>query len=181
MKEKDAIIQLDKGVKKMKQLAEWIFAVAIGIAIAVLLRFFVVEGYRVSGESMMPTFQHGDYVFAEKVSYKVGELAYGDIVILETDTEEGKKIIKRVMGLSGDHIAVQDGVVYRNGEMVEETYTKEATLEDFEEYVIPEDGIFVLGDNRNNSLDSRYFGAFTYDQVKGRVAFELLNDPFTFY
>lgn len=181
MKEKDAIIQLDEGVKKMKQLAEWIFAAAVGIAIAMLLRFFVVEGYRVSGESMLPTFQHGDYVFAEKISYKVDDLEYGDIVILQTDTAEGKKIIKRVLGLSGDHILIQDGVVYRNGKVVEEDYTKEPAFQDFEELIIPEGAIFVLGDNRNNSSDSRVFGTFTYDQVKGRVALELLNDPFTFY
>lgn len=165
----------------MKQIVEWIFAAAVGVAIAMVLRYFVVEGYRVSGESMSPTFQHGDYVFAEKISYKLGDLDYGDVVIVETKNAENKKIIKRVVGLEGDLIQIKDGVVYRNGELLNETYTKEPAFEEFDEMVIPKGEIFVLGDNRNNSSDSRYFGTFTYDQVKGRVVIEAFNDPFTFY
>lgn len=160
---------------------EWVIAAFIGIGIAMVLRFYVVEGYKVSGESMLPTFQHGDYVFAEKLSYKFGDFDYGDIVILETNTTEGRKIIKRVIGLAGDHISIQDGQVYRNGEVLQEDYIQEEAFQDFEELVVPEGEIFVLGDNRNNSSDSRYFGTFTYEQVRGRVAFELLNNPFTLY
>lgn len=166
---------------KMKQLLEWVIAAGVGIALALLLRFFVVEGYQVSGESMLPTFQHGDYVFAEKFLYKLNELDYGDIVILETDTYEKKKIIKRVIGLEGDVVSIQDGKVYRNGVLLTEPYIQEEAFEDAAEITVPNGALFVLGDNRNNSSDSRHFGTFTYEQLKGRVFVELFNDPFTFY
>ena len=109
----------------MKQILEWAIAAIVGIGVAVALRYFVIEGYKVSGESMLPTFQHGDYVFAEKISYKVDDLDYGDIVILETENFDHKKIIKRVIGLTGDRISISDGKVYRNGEALKEDYIQE--------------------------------------------------------
>ena len=165
----------------MKQILEWAIAAIVGIGVAVALRYFVIEGYKVSGESMLPTFQHGDYVFAEKISYKVDDLDYGDIVILETENFDHKKIIKRVIGLTGDRISISDGKVYRNGEALKEDYIQEEPFDDFEELIVPKGEIFVLGDNRNNSSDSRLFGTFTYEQIKGHVVFEAFNNPFTFY
>lgn len=160
---------------------EWVTAAIVGLGLALLLRMFVVEGFEISGDSMLPTFQNGDFVFAEKVSYKLGDLELEDIVIVETELANEKKLIKRVVGLPGDKISIQDGYLYRNGTKIPESYIKEVSYEDFEETVVPNNHVFVMGDNRNNSSDSRYFGTFDMDHVKGRVAFEMLNNPFKFY
>lgn len=160
---------------------EWVTAAVIGLSIAMFLRIFIVEGFEISGDSMLPTFQNSDFVFAEKITQKMERLEIEDIVIVETNRGEEKKIIKRVVGLAGDKISVEDGYLFRNGEKVAESYILEASYEDFEEMIVPEGHIFVLGDNRNNSSDSRYFGTFSYEQVKGRVAVELFNNPLKFY
>lgn len=165
----------------MKKTFEWATAALVGLVLAMVLRVFVVEGYKISGDSMLPTFQNGDFVFAEKLTQKFSELEIGDIVILKTDTGGEQKIIKRVVGLAGDTISIKNGFLYRNGEIVTEGYIKEEIFGDYEEIVVPQGEIFVLGDNRNNSSDSRYFGTFTHDEIKGRVAVEILNDPLHFY
>lgn len=168
----------------MKNIMEWVGAAALGLILAMVLRLFVVEGYQISGESMEPTFQHGDFVFAEKITPKFSTLSIGDIVILETSEAKEStenKIIKRVVGVEGDKVEIKEGFLYRNDVLVNEGYIQEEIFGDFPPITVPKGEVFVLGDNRNNSSDSRVFGTFSYDQIKGKVAVEFFNNPLRFY
>lgn len=165
----------------MKNVLEWVGTLLVGIVIAIVLKVYIVQGYNISGDSMLPTFQSGDFVFAEKISYKTSGLKYGQIVIVEPKNTEHKRIIKRVVGLEGDKIKIENGVLYRNDKKVSEKYIEEEMYSDFEEIKVPKGEIFVLGDNRNNSSDSRYFGTFKKEQLRGKVFMEVLNNPLKFY
>jgi len=138
---------------------EWIkdivFAVIIGLIIIQFIRPTIVKEH-----SMMPTLNENDYVFLSKQSYTFGEPKYGDIVVFQSDlkTAEGKekRLIKRVIGLPGDVISIADGVVFRNGQPLDETYTLEQyTSTVMSDITVPKDNLFVMGDNRQNSIDSR--------------------------
>jgi signal peptidase I len=165
----------------MRNTVEWVFAVALALFLSLLLREFVIENYEISGNSMMPTFQSGDFVFAEKVSYRYREVGINDIVIISSKELMNKNIIKRVVGLEGDNIEIKEGSLFRNGEKVSEDYLGEEAFNDFESIVVPGGEVFVLGDNRNNSSDSRVFGTFEYDDIQARVFIEIFDNPLRFY
>lgn len=148
---------------------EWIKAVGIGICIAVFLRIFFFATYEVDGKSMMPTLQDGNLLVVNKVS----ELEHGDIVVFHTENED---FIKRIIGLPGDSIRYEDNALYINDKVYEEPYlNKEDITENFAldkltgQDVVPDDSIFVLGDNRNNSYDSRYFGFVSMEDIVGTL------------
>lgn len=135
---------------------------------------------------MLPTLQDEDYLITESVSLITSTPSYGDIVTLEADN---KFLIKRVVGLGGDVIefipsdvnSTIDAHILLNGEVLKEPYILEEMEIPFQHTVtVPEGSVYVLGDNRNNSLDSRYYGAFPLDKIKGTVFLELKND-FKFY
>ncbi|WP_206459773.1 signal peptidase I [Anaerovorax sp. IOR16] len=138
---------------------EWIkdivFAIVIGLIIIQFIKPTIVKEH-----SMMPTLNENDYIFLSKQSYTFGEPKYGDIVVFHSDlkTAEGKEkmLIKRIIGLPGDVISIADGVVFRNGQPLDEPYTLEQyTSTIMSDITVPEDSLFVMGDNRQNSIDSR--------------------------
>lgn len=125
---------------------------------------------------MEPTYHDGNIVLVDKFFYKNSQPNYNDIVIVKYHVSAGEdQIIKRIVGLPGDHIEMKNNQFYRNGELVNETYINEAMIgnEDFA-YDIPEGKVFVMGDNRNNSIDSRMIGYIDFDdQIVGRVFFKV--------
>jgi len=127
---------------------------------------------------MEPTFQDKDIIIVEKVSQLLGKLEKEDIVIVKTDKidHQDKKIIKRVIGFEGDKIEIKNGVLYLNGKEKKEPYIKEEILGDYPEITVPKGKVFVMGDNRNNSSDSRAFGAFGIEDLEGKVFIEIKND-----
>ncbi|MCD7809065.1 MAG: signal peptidase I [Erysipelotrichaceae bacterium] len=150
-----------------KSLLEYIKVIVITVIITFIFLHFV-QISRVVGSSMEPTYSNGNIVLVDKVFYKSSEANYDDIVIVQYEDEQ---IIKRVIALPGDHIEMIDNQLYRNGELLQEDYILEdmAGNEDFS-YDIPEGKIFVMGDNRNNSLDSRAIGYVDFDDdVIGKV------------
>jgi signal peptidase I len=115
-----------------------------------------------------------------KQSYRFGEPESGDIIVFHTDLIQAngdeKLLIKRIIGIPGDRISIINGQVFRNNEPLEEAYTLEGyTATDMEEITIPEDSIFVMGDNRQNSIDSRddSVGFIAIDQILGKAVFRL--------
>lgn len=154
------------------------------ILIAICVRMYVGGTMLIDGESMEPTFQHHDVVIVDRISYHTGEPKLGDVVIVDDvvdpfdQTTKSKKLIKRVIGLPGDTLEVKNGELIRNGEKITEKYINEKMAQDMVEVTVEKGTVFVMGDNRNNSLDSRILGAFPREQIYGRIVLELFDDVF---
>jgi signal peptidase I len=134
----------------------------------------VAPSYAIEGESMTPTFHDGGRVILNG-TYRFQSADYGDVVVFHPPYQSDKPYIKRVIGLGGDTIDIHDGAVYRNGIMLEEPYLKGAETTCFHaphcSLTVPDGMIYVLGDNRPNSSDSRVFGPVDKDEVLGEVLF----------
>ena len=142
--------------EKDGELMGWIKCIAIALVVGLLLRFFVIEFVNVSGTSMTPGLDPGEIVLVEKVSKHFSEPEFGDVMIVKYRTVDERYYVKRVIGLPGDTIEVSDGSVIRNGEALVEPYILEEYIDTpMSEITVPEGHVFVMGDNRNNSTDSR--------------------------
>jgi signal peptidase I len=138
--------------------------------IAYMLLTFVVQPTRVQGISMQPTLHTGQRLVMEKISYLVDAPHQGDIVVIEPEYS-ATALIKRVIATSGDTVEIKDGVVYVNGQALSPSdynYYTPGTLRLTE---IPQGHVFVLGDNRSHSNDSRAFGTISEDEILGRAVF----------
>lgn len=174
--------------KPKNEFWEWSKALLIAFGLAAIIRFFFFAPIVVDGESMMPTLENGDRMIVNKIGYEIGEPDRFDIVVFHADEE--KDFIKRVIGVPGDHVAYEDDQLYINGEPTEEPYleelrentegnlTEDFTLEDITmgKSEIPEGYVFVLGDNRRASKDSRYIGLVPIDEIVGST--EIIFWPF---
>lgn len=161
----------DKGEKM-----EWIKSILLAIVVAMLIKTFIFNTTYVLGNSMYPTLYEKDRLFANKISLYFEGPKRGEIIVLEAPDVDNKDYIKRVIGIEGDTIAVIDGEVYLNGELLEEDYIgKEVytTIYGDNYWEIPEGHVFVLGDNRDEgaSKDSRFFGPVSEDLIKGITNF----------
>lgn len=123
---------------------------------------------RVDGFSMRPTLEDGEFVLVSKLSYKLGEFKRGDIIVFHFPLNPKEELIKRVIGLPGDHVVVEGNQVYVNGQLSNETYIAQAPLYSGE-WTVAEGHLFVLGDNRNNSNDSKDWGLLPQENVVGRA------------
>lgn len=140
--------------------------------VALLLVHFLVRPFYIPSESMVPTLKVHDLLLVNKAIYDFTDPVRGDIVVFHTDTSlEGltPPLIKRVVGLEHDKIEVIDGKLYVNDIAVEENFTNGPIDDPFEAKVIPEGHIFVMGDNRNNSRDSRWIGPVKIERLIGRA------------
>ncbi len=123
---------------------------------------------RVDGFSMRPTLEDGEFVLVSRMSYKFSEYERGDIVVFHFPLDPKEELIKRVIGLPGDHVRVEGGQVFLNGQLLEEAYIAEAPRYSGE-WVVTEGFLFVLGDNRNNSNDSKDWGLLPQENVVGKA------------
>ncbi|MBR3706429.1 MAG: signal peptidase I [Firmicutes bacterium] len=160
----------------MKELLGWIRDILIAVAIAaVILAFF--KPIIIQQQSMEPNFYSGDYVITSRQAYNIfGDPQRGDIIVFKSDlyTDEGeaKNLIKRIIGLPGDTVEIIEGEVYLNGEMLNEEYIKEPGLSgEMEAVTVPEGELFVMGDNRRVSQDSRSgaVGTISQNTIVGKV------------
>jgi signal peptidase I len=153
-------------------LKEVISIVVIAFVLAMILRTFVVEGRIIPTGSMLPTIQLQDRVMVNKFIYYFKEPERGDIVVFDPpDVLNSKEdYIKRVVGLPGDTIQVKQAQLYVNGQAVSEPYLFEPMAYDYGPVTVPEDALFVMGDNRNASFDSHRWNAWlTRDHLKGKA------------
>ncbi|MDP1546676.1 MAG: signal peptidase I [Anaerolineales bacterium] len=123
---------------------------------------------RVDGFSMRPTLEDGEFVLVSKVNYFWGEVTRGDIVVFHFPLNPEEELIKRVIGLPGDHVQVENGQMYVNGESINEPYIAQPPLYSGE-WLVEADHLFVLGDNRNNSNDSKDWGLLPMENVVGKA------------
>jgi len=123
---------------------------------------------RVDGFSMIPTLQDGEFVLVSKLNYQFGNVERGDIIVFHFPMDPEQELIKRVIGLPGDTIGVQNGKVSVNGQVLDEPYIA-ATPAYSGEWQVPDDQLFVLGDNRNDSSDSHSWGFLPFEKVVGKA------------
>ncbi|WP_077300246.1 signal peptidase I [Virgibacillus pantothenticus] len=173
-----------KKKKSNKEWLDWLKAILIAFSLAFIVRTFLFAPVVVEGPSMLPTLHNGDQLIVNKFIYDVKKPERFDIVVFHASTE--KDFIKRIIGLPGEHVEVKDNILYINGEEVEQNYlndqqgiqtelpiyTNDFILEDlpgnYQE--IPENYVLVLGDNRENSTDSRVLGLVSMDQIVGKTS-----------
>ncbi len=161
----------EKKIRILKDVMSLVACFAIALIAAIGIRLFVFELVRVDGDSMKPTLYDGQTLFVEKISLYTGNIQRGDIVIVHYPGRTGA-YVKRVVGLAGDTIRVENGYLYVNGEKQEEDYTLEQEMNwDTEQTVVPEGCYYVMGDNRNDSMDSRSIGPIPEDDLIGKALF----------
>ncbi|MCI6274513.1 MAG: signal peptidase I [Coriobacteriaceae bacterium] len=173
---------MGKGAAREKRggLIDVIVTILGALGVAFLLRTFVVGVYTVPSGSMLETIQEGDLLLGEKVSLRWESPKAGDIVTFESPREPGTILVKRVVAVAGQAVDVRDGGVYVDGVQLDESaYTLGKPSYSLSDqagsagvsypYTVPEGCIWVMGDNRTNSLDSRYFGAVRVDSVLSKI------------
>ncbi|MBB6443823.1 signal peptidase I [Bacillus benzoevorans] len=160
--------------KKKNELWEWIKALLIAVLLAVVIRYFLFAPIVVDGLSMMPTLHDQDRMIVNKFSYTIGEPERFDIIVFHAP--ENKDYIKRVIGLPGETIEYKDDTLYVNGKAYEEDYLDENKQEVIDgplteplKITVPEGELFVMGDNRRFSKDSRHIGTIPMEKVLGKT------------
>ena len=159
----------------LKEMKEWIQAIVTAVVLALLIRTFLFEIILVDGSSMLPTLHDADRIFVNKIGYFIGEPNHGDVVIFKTPEDPHTNYVKRIIGLPGDRVRIQGGVVYVNNKALTEPYILEPPYDDYEEVTVPKGTFFALGDNRNGSKDSRdlHVGFVPMDNLLGKAVFRL--------
>lgn len=170
---KDAAEKLHKNDAPYKRASNGDFMIYLitVVLIALFIRTFIFEPVQVVGSSMYPTLVHGEGMFTEKLSYVFSEPKHGDIIICRYSNMD-VNCVKRIIGMPGDTVAITNGQIYLNGQLLDESaYWNDIIYGDMEEVTVPKKSLFVVGDNRNASDDSRkpYVGFVPYGQIKGKV------------
>lgn len=139
------------------EIIEWLKAIVFALILALMIRGFIFEPMIVPSGSMIPTIQIDDRILVNKFTYRFEAPDYNDIVVFKCPDDIKQTYVKRLVGKGGDTIEIKDSVLYRNGEPIQEPYLNETMYNDFGPYKVPEGNYFMLGDNRNNSKDSRFW------------------------
>lgn len=156
--------------------SDWMVSIIIAVCLAFCIRSFIFEPYLVEGRSMYPTLINHERLIVYKLGYFFSDPEKGQIVVFRYPQDQRRDFIKRVIATAGDTVELRDGKVFVNDRLIEENYTwkkdpKGLNHSNYRKSVVPRDTIFVLGDNRNNSEDSRFadVGYVPLDLVKGRA------------
>lgn len=167
--------------KEKNKFKETIDSVVVAFVIAMIIRAFCVQAYKIPSGSMLNTLLIGDHIIVNKLAYKFKEPAFQDIIVFEYPLEPSKDFIKRVIGCPGDKIKIENKKLYRNGELIDEAYAIHKDTSGFnmpgnprdyvDEFIVPKDYYFVMGDNRDSSFDSRYWGFVNKKLIKGEAWF----------
>lgn len=162
----------ESGKKKKSELRETVEIVAIAIALALLIKTFVVGNYWIPSESMLPTIEVNDKVVVTNFSYWLDGPERGDVVVFHYPLDTKKDYIKRCIGTPGEVIEFKDSKLYVDGVLVDEPYLPEGLkFGDFGPVVVPEGSYFMCGDNRNHSSDSRSWGFVEKKHIIGKAQF----------
>ncbi len=164
--------------KALRSLRENLILIAIALVLAFFIRTFIAEPRYIPSNSMLPTLHTGDRLVVEKVSYRFNSPKFGDIVVFQPPPElqrrgysQDQAFIKRIIGTPGDTLKINDGKVYLNGNLLQEDYIKEPPLQGFPLVKVPQNQYFMMGDNRNDSNDSRYWGFLPKQNMIGKASF----------
>jgi len=151
----------------MKFLVDTLETLVLAVVVFVIINA-VSARIRVDGPSMQPNLMSGQYVIVNKLAYRLGKPARGDVIMFYFPRNPLEEYIKRVVGLPGDKVTIENGVVYINGEVLDEPYLDQSPLYNGS-WMVPEGHLFVLGDNRNDSSDSHNWGTVPLSYVIGKA------------
>lgn len=168
----DRIKQKKQEKELSREIAEWVISIIIAVALALIVHNYVFQIVRVDGPSMETTLYTNERMAVTKFTYLIGKPQRGDIVVTKFPGDN-LNYVKRVIGLSGEKFKIVDGAVYINGHMLDEPYIKDTIIEEYGEMTVPDGHYLVMGDNRNNSRDSRVFsiGPIEEDMIVGKSQF----------
>lgn len=160
--------------EKLKKIIKEVYPYFVIVLVVVLVRSFIITPAIVDGKSMYPTLNDNNIVILNKLDYKINGLKRFDIIVVDYN---GEKLIKRVIGLPGEHIEYKNNMLFINGYLTNENFNHDNTsnfkLETIGYLKIPGDKYFVVGDNRNGSKDSRMIGLIDKKDIKGKVSLRL--------
>lgn len=178
-------VQEEKGAPFTKVVRDWAIVVGIALSAALLVRVFILQQFYISGPSMQVTLFQDNRVLVNKLSYRMHAVHRGDVVVFDRMTTSGGSVthddlIKRVIGLSGDSVEIHDCIVSVNGSVIKEPYLNKEDLArtdpilrcgtpEMNKVVVPSGDVFVMGDNRPESFDSRRFGPIPKSHIIGRA------------
>ncbi len=158
-----------------KAIYSLIETILVALVLAIVLYLFIMTPHEVVGNSMHPTYKNGEFLMANKITYRVSEPKRGDVIIFKfSDTQD---FIKRIIGTPGDELLIKDGLIYINGDLLDESAYLESSvitnggsyLHEGQTITVPDNEYFVCGDNRTNSSDSREFGPIKKEKIKGKA------------
>lgn len=159
------------------EILDWLGVVVKALAVAFLIKTFLFQPVQVDGASMYPTLHDDDRLMVNKFEYIISKPSRGDIVILDSPVEAGKLYIKRIIATGGEHVSIKDGHFFINDELLDEAYLNSDVIthsyNSISEWDIPDDYVFVVGDNRGGSFDSRQMGPVKVEAVKGEAIFRM--------
>jgi signal peptidase I len=158
----------------VRNAVEWVVIIGGAFLVAFVVKTFLIQAFFIPSGSMLPTLHENDRVLVNKLSYDLHDVNRGDLVVFERPEGETagqiKDLIKRVVGLPGERIEQRDGDVYIDGQLLEEPYLVDGSeTTNLEPQTVPEGHVFVMGDNRGDSMDSRVFQAIDEDLIVGRA------------
>lgn len=182
---------MDKVRGKKHIVREYLESIFVAIIMALIIKAFIVQAFKIPSGSMIPTLKIGDHIlvnkfiygtkipFTDRIIFSLKKPERGDIIVFKFPEDEKKDFIKRVIGLPGDVIEIKDKRVYVNGTFIEESYAAHTDTivyptgiqprDNIGPVVVPQDSYFVMGDNRDFSLDSRYWGFVKLNKIKGKA------------
>lgn len=171
--------QKEEPISLKREILEWVLVIVVAVSLALFIDLVLIVNAIVPSASMETTIMVGDRVIGNRLAYNNDDPVRGDIVIFKFPDDESQLFIKRIIGMPGDTLQIVDGVVYINGEQLDEPYLTTTPLGSFGPITVPEGAYFMLGDNRNNSADSRYWNQpFVYrNKILGKAFVRYWPNP----
>jgi len=160
-----------RNTKLGEEVKDWVISILIAIVLAFFIRYFIVELYMVEGPSMRPTLVNGERLVVNKFIYRFKTPERGEVLVFRYPRDPSRDFIKRVIAVAGDTVEIKDGRVFLNGQLLNEPYILERIKGSYPIATVPEGHIYVMGDNRNNSEDSRFkdVGFVPLELIKGKA------------
>ncbi len=160
----------EKKAKGKSAIMDILESVAIAILLAVIIRTFVFQPFYIPSESMVPSLLVGDRIIVSKLNYHFSEPKRGDVMVFKFPLDPSRDFVKRTIGVGGESLSIRNSQLYVNGQLVQEDYLPEGlTFADFGPVEVPRGNYFMMGDNRNNSDDSRVWGALPEENIIGKA------------
>jgi len=186
-----AAVDTEQNIKRKSTFREYAEAIGMALLLALFIRTFIVQAFKIPSGSMIPTLQIGDHILVNKLSYGVRipflehylasfqKVQRGDVIVFIFPEDRSKDFIKRVIGVAGDTVEVRDKRIYINGKQIDDPHAHFEgddpqvlglpSRDGYGPRVVPENHIFVMGDNRDRSYDSRFWGFVSLEDVRGKA------------